>query len=585
MPLEPIINLQQILSKGCYRPMDFWEREYLAIAQYVRNEVHKSAITDGVKKTVVKAEVKSGKRLVAQCFASYTNGVEIINIFMSAYVRKADSRQRKTLESYMLGGVHTINTKKHAVECKRSLQALRHAYPNATIVVHFDEFDHGSGSDQVLGTSGLWEYMLYCPNIRIVQYSASPEEALLGEDESRRCIPMPAHPNYRGARYYLDNGLIQEAEPPLEFSDDKPKRILGLGSQLCGILNDARTEVRVKGRTARNLVIVRVTEGFEELQTAYQNHRISELKFNDEDDVIINCGFVASTASGTTKANWDSFPYWQDEVKLMRRMSAVRVLFIDQMCTRSTDWFCHPFLFAYHDYHGKNSALNTIIQSNLRAAYYQGKKNDNGEVVYAMVDHPIRLYGCVDVIEFVAGVRTLDQLDRRVSSRAKVTVGDAGTWGRPIRLNLPIETLNDENFTTPLRDDPQRNWIKDVIMRAPGMTNTDRALLSGRKVQGKRNYREGNIQGGIHTVHSRYVQGRESAPGGGIPNEQVFDDRHKYFWLDIAQEQTEGIPQGTVYVTYGIATDDEYEDEDTHLHSLALNSDGTTRSIFGLLQT
>jgi hypothetical protein len=561
--------------------MDYWDTTFPEIADYVRRSVYRSTITDKVKKTVAKADVKAGKRLAAQCFAAYTNGENVINVFMSAYVRKADLTQREALQAYMFGGVYTINTRKHAVECKKALRELRRTYPSAIIVIHFDEFDHGSGSGQVLGTSGLWEYILSSDMIRVVQYSASPEEALLGEDESRRCIPMPTHPNYRGARYYLDSGLMREAEPPLRFSEGGEKQILGLGDQLLGILNDAREHVRTAPRAnSRPFVVVRVTEGFAELQNAYQTHKLRELLSSDDDDVIVHCAFVASTASGTTKVSWDNFAYWQDEVRLLRRMCGVRVLFIDQMCTRSTDWFCHPFLFAYHDYHGDTSALNTIIQSNLRAAYYQGKKNDRGETVYAMEDHPIQLYGCLDVIEFVAGERTLDRLNRRVSSRAKVTIGDSGSWGRPMRFSLSPAVISDSRFTETLRDDEVRDWIKSQILTAPEITNAQRDILTTRQVQGKRNYRAHNTQGGIHTVHSRYTQGRESAPGGGIPDERVFEERDKYCWLDIAQEETNGIPAGTVYVTYGLLTDDE-EEEEQHVHSLAQNRDGTYRSIFG----
>jgi len=110
MPSQINTDIQRILSNGSYHPMDYWDSTFPEIANYVRNSVYRSVVTDGVKKTIVKAEVKSGKRLVAQSSAAYTNGVDIINVFISAYVRKADFRQRKTLEAYMLGGVFTVNT-------------------------------------------------------------------------------------------------------------------------------------------------------------------------------------------------------------------------------------------------------------------------------------------------------------------------------------------------------------------------------------------------------------------------------------------------------------------------------------------
>lgn len=575
-----------------YRAMDYWEDTFPEIARYVREDVRPSVIRDQVKRTVVKAEVKSGKRLVAQCFASYTNSNDTINVFMSAYVRKADSRQRDALAKFMLGGVFTINTKNNASECRKRLRDIRTTHPNAIIVVHFDEFDHGSGSEQLLNTSGLWGYIDACPMIRIIQYSASPEEALIGDHDNTRCIPMPAHRNYRGARYYLDAGLVCEAEPPLRFSDDGSNTIVGLGPQLLSILNDAREHVRsilndarqhVRGsRRARNIVIVRVTDGFAELQRAHQNNAIPELVMDIEnyDDVILKCGFVASTSSGTITVEWDNYVYWEREVADILRSKAVRVLFIDQMCTRSTDWFCHPFLYAYHDYHGPTAALNTIIQSNLRAAYYQGKKNDRGDTVYAMEDHPIRLYGSVPVFEFVAGVRRLDQLDRRVSSRARVHDGNFGIWGLPMRFELPTSILSDRRFTDTLRDDATRDWIKQTILAVDSITLAQKEIIQSRELQGKRNYKSHNTVGGINTVHSRHVQGRESSPGGGIPDERVFDERDKYFWLDIAQEDVGGIRAGTVFVTYGLPDGDR--EEDTHVHTLAVNRDGTSRSIFGL---
>lgn len=564
-----------------HHPMDYWETKFPDIAVFVKNAVYPSAITSSKKITVVKADVKSGKRLVAECFAAYTNGPQVINVFMSAYIRKADAPQRYALESYMLGGVYTLNTTKHALECLTQLRTLHRRHPEATIVVHFDEFDHGSGTDQMVSISGLWDYINVCSAFRVVQYSASPEEALLSVDDDRRCVVMPVHRNYRGARYYLEANLVRDAESPLKYSEEDPDVIVGLSQQLCDILTAVRDHVRMTPKAdSRRLVVVRVTHGFAKLQDMVHKNQIPEFVINEDDEIVFDCGFVASTSSGTTKVEWDNFAFWQQEMIRMRRMNAVRVLFIDQMCTRSTDWFCHPFLYAYHDYHGKNSALNTIIQSNLRVSYYLGKKNDIGEQVYGMEEHPILLYGCQDVIEFVAGRRTLDDMERRVSSRAVVGLKDPNIWGRPMRFSLPVETVKDSRFTDTIRSEEQREWIKSQILASPEITHEQRNVLTGRRLAAKRNYHAHNTLGGIHTVHARFVEGRESRPGGGIPDERMYDERDKYFWIDVAQEITEGIPPGTVYVTYGLPESEEIED--THEHRLAYGANGRSRSIFGL---
>lgn len=590
----PLRNLSAVASH--YHAMDYWDTSFPDIASFVRNQVYRSAITDGKKKTVVRAEVKSGKRLVAECFASYTNGNAIVNVFMSCYIRKADAKQRKELADFMTGGVFGLNTKRNATKCIQRLRSLRRSHPEMTIVVHYDEFDHGSGSDQIVGTSGLWDYICACPAIRVVQYSASPEEGLLEDDDDRRCVVMPNHPNYRGARYYLESNLVHEAEAPLVIGEDD--RIIGLGAQLKDIINSAKEHVRntPRSQVAPNIV-VRITHKFAELQKAYQEQRIPELVLNEDDDVVVDCSFVASTSSGTKKIVWDDYAFWENDTRRVRRMSAVQILFIDQMCTRSTDWFCHPFLFAYHDYHGETAALNTIIQSNLRVAYYVGKKNNQGQQVYGMTDYPIRLYGCVDVIKYVAGEISLNQISRKVSSRTNVREADPNLWGRPIRIVLPLHVIRDPRFTERLRSDEQREWIRQRVLEAPELTIEHREILTGRILAAKRNYHDTNVVGGIHTVHSRYVEGRESRPGGGIVEddenpESIYNQRFRYFWLDIAQEITEGIPAGTVYITYGVADrddeedeesvdDDESEDNGTHTHALAYDRNGDCRSIFG----
>uniref|UniRef100_A0A6C0J5T2 Uncharacterized protein n=1 Tax=viral metagenome TaxID=1070528 RepID=A0A6C0J5T2_9ZZZZ len=572
----------QVTSRH-FHAMDHWDAKFPLIAQFVRAVVFISVITDHIKQTVVKAAVKAGKRLVAECFAAYTSDPSIINIFISAYARKADSSQREQLADYMTGGVFSINTEKNAIECRDVLRNILRVNPSATIVVHFDEFDHGCGSNQLVNTSGLWDLLMNSPNVRIIEYSASPEEGLLGEDVNRRCCTMPAHPDYRGAQYYLRAGLVTEAEAPLGFDEDD--NISDLSDQVKTIITAAKTQMVVGDiRTTRPLVIIRITDGFKPFQAAYSAGRIPFLDYDadDLDAVPVDVRFVASTSAGTHQIQWDSYDFWKREMTVARRAKSIVVVFIDQVCTRSTDWFCHPFLYAYHDYHDK-SAINTIIQASLRASYYIGKKNDRGESVYGMEDHPIQLFADIDIVRYVAGEISLDEVNRRVSSRAGVQRADPTEWGRPIRVQLRPEQVVLPCFTTQLRSGDsgvqQRAMIKQILLAADGLDNMQREILAGRNLATKRTYRANNLTGGIHHVHDRWSSGRSSKPGGGIPSDWMFDQRHSLFWIDIAQENTNGIPAGTVYITYGLVSDDDGE---TYTHHLRNGPGGRSLSIFGL---
>ena len=558
-----------------YRAMDYWESSFPDISTFVKEEVYRSAIRDQIKYTIVRAGVKSGKRLVAQCLAAYTDDNQIINVFLTAYVRKADASQRSQLESYMTGGVFPISSKTKATKCKQAIQELLSQHASAKIIVHYDEFDHGSGINQSVGESGLWGYMKGNSRIHVVLYSASPEEGLIEHDETTtRCLTMPVHAHYRGANYYLQSGLVHEAEPPLKY-DKNTNEIIGLGDQLASLLNAAREHVNTTPEeTQRNLVIVRVTNGFTEL---YQKHRtIPGLMFDRNQPVRTECQFVSSTV--TANVQWDNYTYWRDEMERVKARREIRVIFIDQMCTRSTDWFCHPFLFAYHDYHG-DSALNTVIQSNLRVAYYLHKKNDQGVSVYGGEDHPIQLYGCVEVIEFVAGARALDNVSMPVSSRACVREADTGEYGKPMRFVLPDSVLEDPRITQNVNDQT-RAWLKSVLLALPTIRLSEQAIINSRTLATKRTYAEGNTLGGIRTVHGRYVEDRESGPGGGLDtSSEYYLHRENYFWLDIARETTQGIPRGTVYVTYGRADPEEQDEE--YEHRLARDREQRPRSIFG----
>jgi hypothetical protein len=578
--MEVKMSKTQSKVKGTKHAMDFWEEKFPELTKFVKDGMHEHALRKAIKKVIVRAGVKSGKRLLAMIFSAYTDAGPaglVTNVFMSCYKRKADNNQRYDLSRYM--HVCSVNTKKAAIECLNTLKDLSNKYQN--VIVHYDEFDHGSGNEQLMGSSeghaNLWDYIMSNNKIKVIKYSASPEEGLVA-DPDEICLLMPDHPKYRGASYYLDNNLVIEAENPVVKDDDG--YIIDISDQVKELLVKARKAFTDrKGQTP--ILVIRVADDFAGFAEAVKSNKIDELIYDVEsEDIAVKCDFIASTDAATASVPWDDYQFWKNTAASAKRGKQLHVFFIDKQCMRSTDWFLHPFLFAYHDYHGESSALNTVIQSNLRVSYFIGKKDSDGISVYPVdTDFQILLYGDINVLEYVAGKRALETVSRKVSSRAVVSETDPSTFGRPFCLHLTDEQINLDCMQGSINDS-KRPLVKKLILGLPGLTNENRQIIQNRTLLHRRRYTSGNDLGGIHTVHKRYVEGRVSKPGGGCecPSEH-WDNRHKYFWMDFAVEDTNGIPKGTVYITYGIA-DEEGEEEQSFNHRISRDRRGVAQSVF-----
>lgn len=566
--------------KGIKRAMDYWERTFPELTSFVKEGMYGNILRNAIKKVIVRAGVKSGKRLLAMIFAAYTSAGPtgtVANVFLSCYKRKADDNQRNDLSKYM--DVCSVNTKNAASECLKLLNDLSKKYQ--TVCLHYDEFDHGSGIEQLMGPgeghANLWDYIMSNSKIKVIKYSASPEEGLVA-DPDEICLLMPDHPNYRGAAYYLNNNLAIEAENPVV--KDENGDIIDISDQVKDLLLKARSAFTdSKGQTP--ILVIRVADDFAGFAHAVKSNKIAELIYDAEsEDITVKCDFIASTDSATASVPWDDYQFWKNTSASAKRAKQLHVFFIDKQCMRSTDWFLHPFLFAYHDYHGDSSALNTVIQSNLRVSYFMGKKDSDGNGVYPVdTDFKILLYGDVNVLEYVAGKRALETVSRKVSSRAVISETDPSTFGRPFRIQLTNDQINLEYMTGTINEEKRRQ-VKTLLLGLPGLTNQQREIINNRTLLHRRMYTATNEAGGIHTVHKRYVEGRVSKPGGGCecPSEN-WDNRHKFFWMDMAKEDTREIPKGTVYITYGIADDDSQE-EQAFNHRIARSRSGVAQSVF-----
>jgi hypothetical protein len=557
------------------KAMDYWERNFSELVNFVKGWVHRAITDTGTNAVTVRAGVKSGKRLLVMIFAAYTDAGpsgNTANVFLSCYKRKSDNNQRRELSNYM--PVCSVNTRKSARECLTTLKSLTKIY--RLVVIHYDEFDHGSGTEQLMGNgsdANLWDYIMSNTKIKVIKYSASPEEGIVA-DSNEVCLLMPDHPNYRGAKYFLDNNLCYNVENPVvkDISGD----IIDISDQVKDLIR--RAIAHADQHRQRPIVIVRIPDDFASFARIVKAGNIPELAYNESDSTAVRWEFVSSTDSATARVPWDDYDFWKREAASANRAREIKIYFIDKECMRSTDWFFHPFLFGYHDYHGLSSALNTIIQSNLRVAYFKGKKDADGKTVYPDNDFPILLYGDIEVLEYVAGRRPLDMVSRRVSSRAVVSPTDPTTFGRPFRLQMTDAQLELDCMQGNINE-AKRELVKKLLLELPGLTKEQREIIENRQLIHRRRYDSDATGGGIHTVHKRYVEGRVSKPGGGCASDsEAWDNRHKYFWMDYAKEDTGGIPKGTVYITYG--NPDDGDDDKSFAHTISQDRDGVPRSIF-----
>jgi hypothetical protein len=287
---------------------------------------------------------------------------------------------------------------------------------------------------------------------------------------------------------------------------------------------------------------------------------------------------------------WDDYQWWKRQMEIERGNGKfILILFIDQSSTRSTDWFCHPWLNAYHDYHPPNSSISTSGQSNPRPVYYTNKMC-NGIRVYNEEFFP-KLYGQKDIIEYMAGYKKLSDLNRPVSSRSKI-FENLKTFGPVLQIKFTEEEIENlrKDVECPLNNTTKNTLDIAIRTKLPQqiakLKIADRIQFENpnliRTLRGKRVFtKESSKAGGIYTVASKKMRNICSGPGGGVGDEEseAYNNRGQYYWADFAMDNLElkleeeiiKIPKGTVYITYGIPdpltnsdsdNDDETVDEE-----------------------
>ena len=546
-------------------PLSWYSEKMPDIFNFVTRKLH-PMVAAGETDIIINAQVKTGKRFIAQAYSVFTTpmvGEKIVHVFVSAWVRRADERQRKELDIYFKGTksdprVFKINTEKARLRCIERLKKI--ILNHDKLIVHLDELDYGSGSEQHM--AAVYEYCINQEKIVLISYSASYEEAVLDSltgTARKKPVLLTFNPpeEYRGAKWYCDNNLVNEAKPFFDMSreviSESGKALLERAK--AGLYSE---DIAVN---SRKLLIIRNNTEFKNLHELIESDKFPELCGNGEPRIITEYIHSSSDISSLS-VKWDDYTWFKKRIENVYVGKCLLILFIDKSSSRSTDWFCHPWLFAYHDYHPPDTPMNTCIQSNLRPVYYTNKMCD-GVKVYQDQEFFPEIHGQKDVIEYVAGLKALGDIGARpVSSRTKV-FEQLKTYGPVIEIHFsntefaalePHIVTNLNEYTAPIIQGTILNKLKP----------SERRIIGERTLKGKRTFNyAANGGGGIYTVARNKLRNINSRPGGGIGEEggEVYNRRGEYFWAEFAMEDLEftyegevaKIPKGTVYITHGIA--------------------------------
>ena len=354
------------------------------MANFVRNEILPHLEDLEVRRIVIRAPVKSGKREMVEYIAmrDSVSAPTRVHAFVTAWHRKADEEQREELGGQNMAVFSIVN----AAALGRCLSWIHEQLAKGLqIVLHLDECDHGSGSNQTL--SRLWREVRNNEHICCILYSATPEEVLysgevenddlsddlsemIGEmlDGRRKRYNPPA--GYCGPKRFLDEDLVYIALPFFEKIDGR----FVLSVQGKEIIRNLREAILANPR--RNVIVLRLSyyDGGNKKehkaihQFIHACGSIPELiGFDIVADIEADTDVHGSSVMKDT-VEWSNSAYWRRKMPV----EVPTIILIDQKSSRSTEWACHDRVFATHDF--RNVArFSTISQAVERVNHYEQK--------------------------------------------------------------------------------------------------------------------------------------------------------------------------------------------------------------------
>ena len=204
-------------------------------------------IQAGKRHIAIKAPVKSGKREIVEYISARSKqlGMKHSMFYITALNRKDVKSQKEELEKY------TINT--HCIsgdiQCYDAIEAIELSDYSISCI---DECDYGSGKRQKMAPL-FNKFIDIVPHV-FLYFSATIEETSVSAIKNRpdfhqmEFIPPPT---YRGAKWFLDNGLVF---PPSSFFEKDDGGNISFTEHAFNVIRECVTP-------DRNVCVVRVSGG------------------------------------------------------------------------------------------------------------------------------------------------------------------------------------------------------------------------------------------------------------------------------------------------------------------------------------
>jgi len=420
-----IPNLEKLLAedesaKVTTRSLKWWEENRKEHFNFVKEY-------ENCRRVIVDAEPKVGKRCFKIIEAQRKNrpNIKSYHLMITSLDRKDNKEQHREMEAY---GIECFVSKKGKkfLECieksyqktdETILDKLEKIYQDDSDEIHIymDESDLGTAANQIMMSlfQKIGDRANYLEKVNpkkkffLRYFSASNEEIMLS-DYGKTCefFSFTTPHFYRGAKWHLENNLVHEAEP---FFIYHGKSIVPWkqGQKLLEEFKDSDkffSILRIANKNKKNIPDFKSVKNNTQLQKhLLDNYNIQIITVDQHDSMSWGLN------NGDSK-NWSQY-----------FTGPKKIFLINQTCTRSTELGFIPLIYFFHDFRGKNTPYNTIIQSALRVSHYPYERNER----YWNIPEPhtgVHIYTNVNSIRYRAKEITLEELaalepDRNISCR------------------------------------------------------------------------------------------------------------------------------------------------------------------------